>query len=162
MPNLEQMSVHFGFTTFERLRARGRRREICRRLARAWRLHFRSGMYDPNSLNGGNVGALPDVVCLSHLRWNFVFQRPQHLMVRFARNRRFYFVEEPVFDDIDAPTMSIDMHDGVSVVVPRLPRGFDAQQSIAAQRAALDDLIARQDLSRFVLWYYTPYALRFS
>src|SRR5919112_1961548 len=135
MPNLEQMSVHFGFTTFERLRARGRRREICRRLARAWRLHFRSGMYDPNSLNGGNVGALPDVVCLSHLRWNFVFQRPQHLMVRFARNRRVYFVEEP---------------------------GFDAQQSIAAQRAALDDLIARQDLSRFVLWYYTPYALRFS
>jgi glycosyltransferase involved in cell wall biosynthesis len=48
------------------------------------------------------------------------------------------------------------------VVVPRLPRHYDAAQSLAAQRAALDDLIARHDLSRFVLWYYTPYALRFS
>ena len=40
----------------------------------------------------------PDLICLSHLRWNFVFQRPQHLMSRFARDRRVFFVEEPVFD----------------------------------------------------------------
>src|SRR3954466_5231898 len=39
-----------------------------------------------------------DLICLSHLRWNFVFQRPQHLMSRFARARRVFFVEEPVFD----------------------------------------------------------------
>jgi UDP-galactopyranose mutase len=25
------------------------------------------------------------LICFSHLRWNFVFQRPQHLMSRFAR-----------------------------------------------------------------------------
>ena len=25
------------------------------------------------------------LVCFSHLRWNFVFQRPQHLMSCFAR-----------------------------------------------------------------------------
>ena len=28
------------------------------------------------------------LVCFSHLRWNFVFQRPQHLMSRFAEDRR--------------------------------------------------------------------------
>src|SRR5215204_1826398 len=118
------------------------------------------GMYEANLSSNIGVGALPDVVCLSHLRWNFVFQRPQHLMVRFARNRRVYFIEEPLFEDIEVPTMSVDMHDGVSVVVPRLPRQFDAEQSLAAQRAALDKLIARDNLARFVLWYYTPYALR--
>jgi UDP-galactopyranose mutase len=83
-------------------------------------------------------------------------------MVRFARNRRVYFVEEPILEDIDAPAISVDMHDGVSVVVPHLPRRFDAAQSIAAQRAALDDLIATEGLARFVLWYYTPQALAFS
>jgi UDP-galactopyranose mutase len=119
-------------------------------------------MYDRNSFTDTHVGGYPDLVCLSHLRWNFVFQRPQHLMVRFARNRRVYFVEEPVFGDFDRPTVSVDMHDGVSVVVPHLPRHFDADAANAAQRAALDDLIARAGLRRYVLWYYTPAALRFS
>ena len=42
-----------------------------------------------------------DLVCLSHLRWNFVFQRPQHLMSRYARTRRVFFVEEPIYlDDV--------------------------------------------------------------
>ena len=41
----------------------------------------------------------PDLVCLSHLRWDFVFQRPQHLLSRCARDRRVFFVEEPIFTD---------------------------------------------------------------
>ncbi len=42
----------------------------------------------------------PDLICFSHLRWNFVFQRPQHLLSRFAGaiGRVFYF-EEPVFGE---------------------------------------------------------------
>ena len=40
----------------------------------------------------------PDLVCLSHLRWDFVYQRPHHLMSRFARQQRVFFVEEPVFE----------------------------------------------------------------
>ena len=39
----------------------------------------------------------PDLVCLSHLRWNFVFQRPQHLLIRFAQGQRVFFIEEPIF-----------------------------------------------------------------
>jgi UDP-galactopyranose mutase len=119
-------------------------------------------MYDLKPFSGNNVGAHPDVVCLSHLRWNFVFQRPQHLMVRCARDRRVFFVEEPIFDDRDVPSVSVDMHDGVSVVVPHLPRSYDAAQAIEAQRDALDDLIEDAGLTRYVLWYYTPQALRFS
>jgi len=41
----------------------------------------------------------PDLVCLSHLRWDFVYQRPQHLMSRFARDRRVFFFEEPIGHD---------------------------------------------------------------
>src|SRR5688500_14642377 len=38
-----------------------------------------------------------DLVCLSHLRWDFVFQRPQHLLTRFAAERRVFYVEEPIY-----------------------------------------------------------------
>jgi hypothetical protein len=31
-----------------------------------------------------------DLICFSHLRWNFVFQRPQHLMRRARLARIFY------------------------------------------------------------------------
>ena len=36
-----------------------------------------------------------DLVVFSHLRWDFVWQRPQHLITRLARHRRVFFVEEP-------------------------------------------------------------------
>ncbi|HYD92095.1 MAG TPA: hypothetical protein VEA37_11495, partial [Flavobacterium sp.] len=39
-----------------------------------------------------------DLVCFSHLRWNFVYQRPQHLLSRFSKQHRTFFIEEPVFD----------------------------------------------------------------
>ncbi|MDP9094980.1 MAG: glycosyltransferase family 1 protein, partial [Pseudomonadota bacterium] len=39
--------------------------------------------------------ALPDLVCFSHLRWDFVYQRPQHLMTRLSRLWRVLFWEEP-------------------------------------------------------------------
>lgn len=104
-----------------------------------------------------------DLICLSHLRWNFVYQRPQHLMSRYALTRRVYFLEEPIVDDdLDEPEVSIAVHDRVFVVVPRLPRHYDASAGIAAQRAILDHLILSQGLAQYVLWYYTPLALRFS
>src|SRR5580704_10528038 len=63
----------------------------------------------------------PDLICLSHLRWNFVFQRPQHLMSRFAQDRRVFFVEEPVFD-ANKPELRIATcrQSGVHVVTPHL------------------------------------------
>jgi len=38
------------------------------------------------------------LIVLSHLRWDFVFQRPQHLLSRLARRYRIFFIEEPVAD----------------------------------------------------------------
>ena len=51
-----------------------------------------------------------DLVCLSHLRWGFVFQRPNHLMSRFARERRTFFVEEPIYGD-GPPRMEVQRED---------------------------------------------------
>ena len=43
-----------------------------------------------------------DLVCFSHLRWDFVYQRPNHLMARAARDRRVFFVEEPRLEAVTA------------------------------------------------------------
>ena len=105
-----------------------------------------------------------DLVCFSHLRWNFVYQRPQHLLSRFARaGTRVFFVEEPVFGDEAEPRLeSHSVEGGVTVVVPRLPHGLDAAAQVEAQRALVDRLFREQGIERPVLWYYTPMALAFS
>ncbi|HVR99195.1 MAG TPA: glycosyltransferase family 1 protein [Thermoanaerobaculia bacterium] len=104
----------------------------------------------------------PDLVCLSHLRWDFVYQRPQHLMSRFARDRRVFFVEEPEVHD-GPPRMEIgDRPEGVRVAVPRLPPGLSPEQAEAAQRDLLHALLEEQGISEYILWYYTPMALAFS
>ena len=61
------------------------------------------------------------VVCLSHLRWNFVYQRPQHLMSRCARDQRVVFFEEPVFDARE-PELELRDESGVTVAVPTSQR----------------------------------------
>jgi UDP-galactopyranose mutase len=100
----------------------------------------------------------PDLICLSHLRWNFVFQRPQHLMTRCAADRRVFFVEEPIYGD-GPPRLDLDRTDGVTVVVPHLPDGADADEDV---RDLLNELIRTEDIRRYVLWYYTPMALGFT
>lgn len=99
----------------------------------------------------------PDLICLSHLRWNFVFQRPQHLMTRCAADRRVFFVEEPIYGET-SPRMDLQRSGGVTVAVPHLPHGADAD----ALRQLLDELIRAEDIRRYVLWYYTPMALAFT
>jgi UDP-galactopyranose mutase len=105
---------------------------------------------------------LPDLLCLSHLRWNFVFQRPQHLMTRCAREGRVFFVEEPVFQPDIEPCLQIDRSAPVTVVVPRLPSGLDADACHRAQRALIDELVERERIVDYLLWYYTPMALAFT
>lgn len=102
-----------------------------------------------------------DVVCLSHLRWNFVFQRPQHLMTRWARDKRVFFVEEPIEGPRADSTIQIDKS-GVIVVTPTLPKGLTAEARLAAQRLLLDELSDRFAICTPLLWYYTPMALPFS
>jgi UDP-galactopyranose mutase len=112
---------------------------------------------------GTSPNQTPDLVCLSHLRWNFVFQRPQHLMTRCARDRRVFFVEEPLYQgNLGRPQLQIDKSGPVTVVVPRLPDGLTEDKRNAAQRDLLDELMELQQISNYVLWYYTPMALEFS
>lgn len=108
---------------------------------------------------------IPTLLCLSHLRWSFVYQRPQHLMSRFARSYNVLFFEEPVPCDEAEPWLEVRPDEqGVQVLVPRLPVGLeaDADASSEALRALLDDYLARLGVEDLLLWYYTPMSLAFS
>src|SRR4051812_2492022 len=96
-----------------------------------------------------------DLICLSHLRWNFVFQRPQHLLTRCALERRCFYCEEPVYDADRVPRLDVQQAaGGVTVAVPHLPVGCSAAQMMDMQRVLIDELIAREEIDSFVLWYY--------
>lgn len=100
-----------------------------------------------------------DVLCLSHLRWGFVYQRPNHLMSRCARDRRVFFVEEPHFD-VDEPFLDIQpVENGLHLAIPHLPPGQAPDVVERMQRELVDSLVARMSVRDPLLWFYTPMAL---
>lgn len=103
-----------------------------------------------------------DLLCFSHLRWDSVFQRPQHLMSRCARAHRVYYVEEPVHGAGEPRLELRPTPEGPVVVVPHLPSGLDEAQVTPAQRRLLDGLLEDEGIGDLVAWYYTPMALPLS
>ncbi len=112
---------------------------------------------------GSDAHLMKDVICLSHLRWGFVFQRPQHLMKRFATQNRVFFWEEPVRED-GAPHLRsyVCPETGVRVCTPVVPPHTDYPAQIELQKRFLKSLLQEERISDYLLWYYTPMALDFS
>lgn len=103
------------------------------------------------------------VICFSHLRWDFVYQRPQHLLSRFANHHDVMVIEEPIFEDISEPELRVTSREGrVKIGVPVLPHGLGHAGDIRAQRKLVDDFLDDLETSKRVFWYYTPMALLFT
>ena len=102
------------------------------------------------------------LVVFSHLRWDFVYQRPQHVLSRIAATRPVIFIEEPVYQP-DGPAGLALGHPGTNLVTvrPQLPfasRGFD-DDACEALAPHIDRLLASKGLTEPVAWLYTPMAL---
>lgn len=105
----------------------------------------------------------PDIICLCHLRWNFVYQRPQQILSRFAQRRRVYYIEEPIFSKYPLGRLDISQDDsGVVVVVPYLPEGLSEEGINADLQVLIDGLLTEQNISNYICWYYTPMAIAFT
>lgn len=103
-----------------------------------------------------------DLICFSHLRWNFVFQRPQHLMTRFTKYMRVFFIEEYVIDTIQIPFLQIDMiAENLWVITPHLSENLVKEEKNIIKEL-IDQLIETNNIRRFISWYYTPMALNYS
>ncbi len=105
------------------------------------------------------------LLCFSHLRWDFVFQRPQHLMGRFARTAPVVVWEEAI-DAVDGASPSLEIRPaaktrGVTVITPRIPQGGSEDERNATLKKLLDGYLAGVT-GPLVAWYYTPMMLPFS
>jgi len=113
------------------------------------------------SAHGLNSNTL--LICFSHLRWDFVYQRPQHLMTRAAHDFGVIYFEEPIFEKTPAPSLRhTTITSRLTVITPVLAAGTRPDQADLIQAALLEDLISETDHDQLVTWYYTPMALRFS
>ena len=116
-----------------------------------------------SKLNRGKFSQTRDVICLSHLRWDFVYQRPQHLMSRFARAGRVFFIEEPILVNDHVAQLDLGKRgENLFVITPRLPKGLSETEINLAQQSLLDELFAERAVDNYILWYYTPMALAFT
>jgi glycosyltransferase involved in cell wall biosynthesis len=99
------------------------------------------------------------LVCFSHLRWNFVYQRPQHLLSRFKRNYKIYYIEEPFYDSAEDLLEVSKPAENLSVVVPHLKVGLTEEEGIARQKELLAAFFIENEITNYFFWYYTPMAL---
>jgi UDP-galactopyranose mutase len=104
----------------------------------------------------------PVIITFSHLRWDFVYQRPQHLLSRLAKNRRVFFIEEPVYDPSGVLSWErSEPEPNVCVCRPHTPvraPGFIDEQEPHLKRLVAQ-LCEEEKLEDYLLWFYTPMAL---
>lgn len=103
------------------------------------------------------------LLCLSHLRWNFVYQRPQHLMKRFATKYTVLYIEEPIYvDKRNAYLVSDEVKDGALVLVPHIPKNIDRKQEEVILQSLVSDFIQNNNYNVKIKWYLTPMMLPWS
>lgn len=104
-----------------------------------------------------------DMSIYSQLRWDFVYQRPQHIIGRKAKEYRTFYFEEPMDIDKSTYTDRIDTNyhhyvseEGVNVIVSLV-------QKEDMENISLLEKIVKQEHQDFsieqdIVWYYTPMA----
>ena len=102
---------------------------------------------------------MPTIIVFCHLRWDFVYQRPQHLLSQLAQHFEIIIVEEPFFHEGKSFLHTYSPTLNVTVCQPHTPiraAGFHDDQ--LAELEPLIAGLARVDRDPIV-WFYTPMAL---
>lgn len=105
---------------------------------------------------------MEDIVVFSHLRWNFVFQRPQHIMSELAATYRVIFIEEEIIsNEGDGYRFSEPVPD-ILVITPLLHSARSTAGLTERRQAIVDTIMNELNIRDYALWYYTPMAYAFS
>lgn len=110
-----------------------------------------------------SLGEASDLLVFSHLRWDSIFQRPQHLLSRHTKYRRVFYFEEPVFGMTEIPRLYLrETSENVLIIIPYLPSSIDPSKMELALMDLVDELIYEEELIDYSLMYYDPKAYSFS
>ncbi|HSZ60011.1 MAG TPA: family 1 glycosylhydrolase [Tepidisphaeraceae bacterium] len=104
------------------------------------------------------------IVVFSHLRWGFVWQRPQQFLSRFAKKHQVLFIEEPFFDKPIGNEPELTFHrvmPNVTVVAPHVDRSWNRnpklpQKLLEWAKQAIEQMNETGEFDRPLLWYYSP------
>jgi glycosyltransferase involved in cell wall biosynthesis len=101
------------------------------------------------------------LIVFSHLRWNFVYQRPQHILSRLASRWRVVFIEEPMLGEAEQRLEKFSPADGVQVWRPHVSGtapGFH-DEHISVLQDFIADAIRQERIEDYWIWFYTPMAV---
>lgn len=124
-----------------------------------------SNIRRPRILHSNILFMFPDIVCFCHLRWDFVYQRPQHLLSRFAQQGRVFIIEEPFFDAAPGGCHYEVTKDPVLdlwIVQPHVEPQLPDDQYMATFQFLLNNLMESHYITQYIAWYYSPMAFSFS
>ena len=102
---------------------------------------------------------MPTILVFSHLRWDFVYQRPQHLLSRLAEHYKICFFEEPGFRPGQSGVEYSSPHPNITVCKPHTPvdmPGFH-DDHLPYLKKMVRELV--RDGEETIVWFYTPMAL---
>jgi hypothetical protein len=105
-----------------------------------------------------------DLICFCHIRWDFVYQRPQHLLNRFAFYNRVFVIEEPFFNQNENKVVIHKSADDINLWVVKLSvkTSPDVVESFEVLKDLIFQMATTENIGRYLLWYYSPMALKYS
>ncbi|MEO5660182.1 MAG: glycosyltransferase [Polaromonas sp.] len=106
---------------------------------------------------------MPTIIVFSHLRWNFVYQRPQHLLSRLARHYQIVFMEEPIPNSANGDDFleHLNPAPNVEVLRPHVTSGIAGfhDDHLPVLQSQLAEFIRERGIDDYLVWFYTPMAL---
>jgi len=104
------------------------------------------------------------IIVFSHLRWGFVWQRPQQFLSRFARQHPVLFLEEPMFDQPEGGESRVELHHvmpNLTVACPHCAPSWRTRPDLPVEllkwsREAIEQVNDDGAFDRPLLWYYSP------
>ena len=99
------------------------------------------------------------ILVFSHLRWDFVYQRPQHLLSHLAEHYKICFFEEPVFRQGESGVDTSHPRENITVCTPHTPvdmPGFH-DDHLPYLKKMVRELVDEGE--EIIVWFYTPMAL---
>ncbi len=104
-----------------------------------------------------------DLLAFSQTRWGFVYQRTQQLLSRYAKHRRVFFIEEPIFaDTTQISYRKVFAESSIEVIKPILPQELSENEQHEALKRVVDDLIEDEFIINFSVWYDTTKAIDYT
>ncbi|RYX92508.1 MAG: glycosyltransferase family 1 protein [Comamonadaceae bacterium] len=107
---------------------------------------------------------MQSLIVYSHLRWNFVYQRPQHVLSRLAARWPVIYIEEPVPGSAEDYIEVIEAAAGVQVWRPHLAGDQHGMHTVYCDvmRELVANALSRAGTHSYWLWFYTPMALPYT